>query len=365
MSVGEAMRVLDRERFRLGKAGLGLSLALLAAAIFLADTYTDLEIAVAVLYVAVILVSVWFDRPAVVLWVGAASAGLTILSYLLTPRGAEHAGLVNCLLSLIAIGATTYLAIRIEAAEARARQARAELAHISRVTMMGELTASIAHEVSQPLAGIVANGHAALRWLAATPADPAEARRALERVVADADRAGDVIGRVRRMVAKAPPSRETVDMAALIEDVLSLTRSEIRKAQVTLRTDLADDLPPVIADRVQLQQVVLNLLVNAAEAIGQQETGPRDMLVGAATDGERVTVSIRDTGVSLAPAAIERIFDAFHSTKPGGMGMGLAISRSIVEAHGGTIYAAANPPRGMVFGFTLPVRAATAERNHG
>jgi signal transduction histidine kinase len=121
----------------------------------------------------------------------------------------------------------------------------------------------------------------------------------------------------------------------------------------------------VIADRVQLQQVVLNLLVNAAEAIGQQETGPRDMLVGAASDGEWITVSIRDTGVSLAPAAIERIFDAFHSTKPGGMGMGLAISRSIVEAHGGTIYAAANPPRGMVFGFTLPVRAATAERNHG
>lgn len=356
--------MLDPKRFRLGQMGLGLGLTLLAGAIFVADTYTDLEIAVAVLYVAVILVSVRFDRPAVVLWVGAASAGLTVLSYLLTPRGAQHAGLVNCVLSLVAIGATTYLVLRAEAAEARAREARAGLAHMSRVTMMGELTASIAHEVSQPLAGIVANGHAALRWLAATPPDASEARRALVRVVTDADRAGEVIGRVRRMVAKAPPSREPVDVARLIEDVLALVRSEIRKGQVTLRTDLAGDLPPLWADRIQMQQVVLNLVVNAVEALSQQETGPRDMLVGAATDGATITVSIRDTGVSLAPVAIERVFDAFHSTKPGGMGMGLAISRSIVEAHGGTIYAAANPPRGMVFGFTMPIGATGSERDH-
>jgi C4-dicarboxylate-specific signal transduction histidine kinase len=361
---GRRHAMLDHKRSRLGRTGLGLALPVLAGAIFLADTYTDLEIAVAVLYVAVILVSVRFDRPAIVLWVGAASAGLTVLSYLLTPRGAQHAGLVNCILSLVAIAATTYLVLRTEAAEARTREARAGLAHMSRITMMGELTASIAHEVSQPLAGIVANGNAALRWLAATPPDAAEARRALERVVADADRAGDVIGRVRRMVAKAPPSREAVNVVGLIEDVLSLARSEIRKAQVTLRTDLADNLLPVLADRVQLQQVVLNLVVNAAEALSQQETGPRDMLVSAATDGETVTVSVRDTGISLAPAAIERIFDAFHSTKPGGMGMGLAISRSIVEAHGGTIYAAANPPRGMVFGFTLPAGETGSERNH-
>lgn len=356
--------MLNPKRFRLGRTGIGLCLALLAGVTFVADTYTDLEIAVAVLYVAVILVSVRFDWPALVLWVGGASAGLTVLSYLLTPRGAQHAGLVNCILSLVAIGATTYLVLRAEAAEARTREAGAELAHMSRVTMMGELTASIAHEVSQPLAGIVANGNAALRWLAATPPDAAEARRALERVVADADRAGDVIGRVRRMVAKAPPSRELVDVADLVENVLSLVRSEIRKGQVVLRTDLADNMPPVFADRVQLQQVVLNLVVNAAEALGQQETGPRDILVGAATDGMTITVSVRDSGMSLAPAAIEKVFDAFHSTKPGGMGMGLAISRSIVEAHGGAIYAAANPPRGMVFGFTLPTGGTGSDWSH-
>lgn len=132
---------------------------------------------------------------------------------------------------------------------------------------------------------------------------------------------------------------------------------------MTLRTDLAGDMPPVLADHVQLQQVVLNLVVNAAEALGQQETGPRDMLVGAATDGTTITVSVRDTGVSLAPAAMDRIFDAFHSTKPSRMGMGLAISRTIVEAHGGTIDAAVNPPRGMVFGFTLPVGDTGSDRN--
>ncbi|KRE14601.1 serine/threonine protein kinase [Bosea sp. Root483D1] len=355
----------DRERMRIERPWLWLGLVALMAAIFAADTLTNLEIAVAVLYVAVILISVRFDRPVVVVSFGLGSAVLTVLSYLLTQRGAQESGLVNGALSLIAIAATTYLALRIEAAEARVRQAQAELAHMSRVTTMGELTASIAHEVSQPLAGIVASGHAALRWLAATPSDVGEARRALERVVADADRAGEVVGRVRNLVAKSPPSRDRLDMVALIEEVLTLTRSELRRHRLVLRTDLADDLAQPLGDRVQLQQVVLNLVINAAEAMGGLESGPRDLLVGAASDGGRITVSVRDTGVSLTPAAIEQVFEAFHSTKPGGMGMGLAISRSIVEAHGGTIYAAVNHPRGMVFGFTLPVAGATSERQHG
>lgn len=355
----------DRERMRIERPWLWLGLIASMAAIFIGDTFTSLEIAVAVLYVAVILISVRFDRPAVVVSFGAASAVLTVLSYLLTPRGIQETGLANGALSLIAIGATTYLALRIEAAETRVRQTQADLAHMARVTTMGELTASIAHEVSQPLAGVVANGHAALRWLAATPPDPGEAVWALQRVVADADRAGAVIGRVRNLVAKAPPSRDRLDMSALIEEVLALTRGELRKHRVMLQADLADDLPQPLGDKVQLQQVVLNLVINAAEAMGGLETGPRDLLVGAASDGRTVTVSVRDTGVSLSPAAIEQVFEAFHSTKPGGMGMGLAISRSIVEAHGGTIYAAVNHPRGMVFGFTLPVAGTTSDRQHG
>lgn len=355
----------DRERMRIERPWLWLGLIATMAAIFVGDTFTSLEIAVAVLYVAVILISVRFDRPAVVVSFGAASAVLTVLSYLLTPRGIQEAGLANGALSLIAIGATTYLALRIGEAEARVRQTQAELAHMARVTTMGELAASIAHEVSQPLAGIVASGHAALRWLAARPPDPGEAKRALQRVVADADRAGEVIGRVRNLVAKAPPSRDRLDLGVLIAEVLALTRGELRRNRVVLQTDLADDLPQPLGDKVQLQQVVLNLVINAAEAMGGLDSGPRDLLVGAASDGRTITVSVRDTGVSLSPAAVEQVFEAFHSTKPGGMGMGLAISRSIVEAHGGTIYAAVNHPRGMVFGFTLPVTGATSDRQHG
>uniref|UniRef100_A0A9E8CTI9 histidine kinase n=1 Tax=Bosea sp. NBC_00436 TaxID=2969620 RepID=A0A9E8CTI9_9HYPH len=337
-----------------------LGLSTLAAAIFIADTVTNLEIAVAVLYVAVILISVRSGRPGAVAFVGAVCAGLTVLSYVLTQHGAPESGLVNGVLSLAAIGVTTYLAIRIEAADARTRQAQADLAHMSRVTIMGELAASIAHEVSQPLAGIVASGNAAGRWLAASPPNPGEAQRAIGRVIADADRAGEVIGRVRRLVTKAPPSRDRIDMIELIEEALMLARSELRRNRVVLRTDFAPDLPPPLGDRIQLQQVVLNFVVNGAETMGGLESGPRDMLVSAATDGGKITVSVRDTGVSLAPVVIDRVFDAFYTTKQGGMGMGLAISRSIVEAHGGTVYAAVNHPRGMVFGFTLPVNASTA-----
>ncbi|MGO4735292.1 sensor histidine kinase [Bosea sp. 2KB_26] len=347
--------MLNRERFQIETPLLWPGLLVLAAAIFVADTVTNLEIAVAVLYVAVVLISVRSGRQGAVVLVGAGCAALTVLSYLLTPRGAPESGLVNCALSLLAIGSATYLATRIRAAEARARQAQDDLAHMSRVTTMGELTASIAHEVSQPLAGIVANAHAAIRWLAASPPNPDEAQRALSRVVADADRAGDVIGRVRRLVTKAPPSRDRVDLIELIEEALLLARSEIRRNHVVLRTDFGTDLSSPLGDRVQLQQVVLNFVVNAAEAMGSLETGPRDMLVSAAAGDGKITVSVRDTGISLAPAAIDQVFEAFYTTKPGGMGMGLAISRSIVEAHGGAVYAAVNHPRGMVFGFTLPV----------
>lgn len=333
----------------------------LAGAIFIADTLTDLEIAVGVLYVAVVLISVRFGRPRAVMLVGTGCSILTILSYFLTPRGAPESGLVNCALSLVAIGATTYLAVKIQSAEARVRQAQADLAHMSRVTTMGELTASIAHEVSQPLAAIVANGNAAIRWLAASPPDQDEARQALDRIIKDAGRAGDVIGRVRRLVTRAPPLRDRVDLIDAIQEVLALTRSEVRRNHVLLRTELANDLPAIFGDRVQLQQVILNFVVNAVEAMSGLETGPRELLVSAATDGKKVTVSVRDSGVGLAPAALDRVFAAFYTTKPTGMGMGLAISRSIVEAHGGAVYAAPNLPRGMVFGFTLPVRAEAKE----
>lgn len=334
---------------------LWLGVAVLAGLIFIGDTITDLEIAFAVLYVSVILLAVYSGRTGAIATVGGLCAALTVISYFLTRHGASQAGIVNGILSLVAIGATTYLAIRIETLDARARQAQSELARMSRLMTVGELGSSIAHEVSQPITAIAANGNAALRWLSATPADQGEACRAIERIVADAGRAGDIIGRVRGLVARASPSRDRVDLVEAIMDVLELVRGEIRRSQIRIRAELASDLPLVAGDRVQLQQVILNLVMNAIEALAEVDAETRELLVSAAADERKVTVSLRDTGGGMPAGTLERIFDAFYTTKPNGMGMGLAISRSIVEAHGGTLYAAPNFPRGTVFGFTLPL----------
>ena len=334
---------------------LWLGITILAGLIFIGDTITDLEIAFAVLYVSVILLSVYSGRTEAIAIVGAVCAGLTIASYFLTRHGAWQAGIVNSALSLVAIGATTYLAIRIERLDARTRQAQSELARMSRLMIVGELGTSIAHEVSQPITAIAANGNAALRWLSATPADQDEARRAIERIVADAGRAGDVIGRVRGLVARSSPSRDRIDLVEAIADVLELVRGEIRGNQIHFSAELASDLPLVTGDRVQLQQVILNLVMNAIEALAEFDAETRELLVSAAADERKVTVSVRDTGSGMPVEMLDRIFEAFYTTKPHGMGMGLAICRSIIEAHGGTIYAAPNFPHGTVFGFTLPL----------
>ncbi|EJK79959.1 sensor histidine kinase [Rhizobium sp. AP16] len=331
-----------------------LGITLLAALIFVADTVTNLEIAFAVLYVSVILISVRSGRPGAVMVVGIVCAVLTIVSYCLTRHGDSQSGTVNGAISLLAIAATTYLAIRIEATEARARQAQSELARMSRIMTMGELSTSIAHEVSQPITAIVANGNAALRWLSATPPDQEEARRALDRIVKDAGRAGEVIGRVRSLVARTSPSRDSIDMAETISEALALVRSDIRENHILLRTELANDLPSVTGDRVQLQQVILNFVINAIEAMAGVDAEKRELLVSAAADDRKITISVRDTGMGVPPAASDRMFEAFFTTKTTGMGMGLAISRSIVEAHGGAVYTAPNFPHGAVFGFILP-----------
>lgn len=336
---------------------LWLGISILAGLIFIGDTVTDLEIAFAVLYVSVILLSVYSGRTGAIAFVGVASAALTVVSYFLTRHGAWQSGLINTTLSLLAIGATTYLAIRIERLDAKARLAQSELARMSRLMIVGELGTAIAHEVSQPITAIAANGNAALRWLSATPADQDEARRAIERIVMDAGRAGDVIGRVRGLVARSAPSRDMIDLSEAIVDVLELVRSEIRKSQIHLRTELASDLPLVAGDRVQFQQVILNLIMNATEALTEVDAEARELLVSAAADESKITVSVRDSGIGVPSATLDRIFDAFYTTKPNGMGMGLAISRSIIEAHGGTVYAAPNFPHGTVFGFTLPLDA--------
>jgi signal transduction histidine kinase len=221
---------------------------------------------------------------------------------------------------------------------------------------VGELTASIAHEVNQPLAAIVTNGNATLRWLGGSQPNLGEARLAVQRIIKDSYRASDVISRVRSLVRKAPPRQDAVDLNEIIIEVLALAENEARRNRVSLKQDLPDGLPHVLGDRVQLQQVILNLVMNGIEAIVKQKNGPRELsVVSSNHQPAGVLVAVRDTGEGLDSANLDRVFDAFFSTKPDGMGMGLAISRTIIESHGGRLWADANSPHGAVFQFSLPI----------
>ena len=253
---------------------------------------------------------------------------------------------------------------RIGLAQSRAeealRRAQAELAHVARVTTLGELTASIAHEVNQPIAATVINARAALRWLAAQPPDLDEGRRALVRIVEDGLRAGNIIGRVRDLMKKAPSRADRLDINDAIREVIELARAEAIKNNVSVRTELADRLPFVSGDRVELQQVLLNLIVNAVEAMSNVAEGPRELLISTARAEPDVLVTVRDSGPGLPAAGPERIFESFYTTKPSGLGMGLSISRSIIEAHSGRLWACANAPRGAIFQFTVSADAGSA-----
>jgi PAS domain S-box-containing protein len=240
-------------------------------------------------------------------------------------------------------------------AEEALRTMQMELAHANRVATLGQLTASIAHEVNQPIAATLTNAEAALRWLGAERPDLGEVRQALGRIVRDASRAGAVVHRIRNFSRKAPSRTDRVEINAAIREVIELTRGEAMKHGVAVRTDLAEGLPPIDGDRAELQQVILNLILNAVEAMREMREGSRDLLIGTGkTESGDVLVSVRDSGPGLAPAALEHLFVAFHTTKPNGLGLGLSICRSIVESHGGRLWAEANQPRGAAFRFTVP-----------
>src|ERR1051325_10622310 len=241
------------------------------------------------------------------------------------------------------------------------RERETELAHVTRVMTLGELTASIAHEVNQPLAAIVTNGNACLRWLGGQQPNFVEARNAVERIIKDSYRASEVISRIRALVKKSPPRNDLVDLNEVIIEVVALAQNQARRSRVSLKRELADDLPPVLGDRVQLQQVILNLVVNGLEAMANSKNGERELSISSGKDeSNNLLVAVRDSGTGLDPANLERVFDAFFTTKPDGMGMGLAISRTIVEAHGGRLWATKNSPKGAVFQFTLPRNAERA-----
>jgi PAS domain S-box-containing protein len=244
--------------------------------------------------------------------------------------------------------------------ERRYREALMELTHANRVTTIGQLTASIAHEVNQPIAAAVINAHAALRWLSAQPPDVGEVRQALDRIVKDTKRAGDVVGRIRALIKKEPMRRDAVAINDAILEVVALTRNEAMKNGVSVQTQLTEDLPPIHADRVQLQQVILNLIINAVEAMSRVGEGSRELQISTRIDASNcVLVAVRDSGPGLDPASLGRLFDAFYTTKSSGMGIGLSICRSIIDAHGGRIWATANVPQGATFQFILPWEVAS------
>src|ERR1700730_1001032 len=241
----------------------------------------------------------------------------------------------------------------VRESERRYREVQMELAHANRLATMGQLSASIAHEVNQPITAAVTNAQAALRWLGAQPPDLEEVRQALSRIVKDGNRANDVMDRIRALIKKAPPRRDGLEINEAILEVIALTRGELLKNGISLRTQLAEGLPTIRGDRVELQQVILNLIINAVEAMSGVSEGSRELLIDTGKAGsDGVLVVVRDSGPGLAPAGLERLFDAFYTTKPGGLGMGLSICRSIVEAHGGRLWATANVPPGAIFPFT-------------
>jgi C4-dicarboxylate-specific signal transduction histidine kinase len=240
-------------------------------------------------------------------------------------------------------------------AEEALRATEGELARAARVLSMGELAASVAHEVNQPLTSIVLRGKACLRWLAGAHPNLNEARDSVEHIVDDATRAAEVISRIRALTARRRAERGPVDLNEMIEQVLVLARAELEGAGVTCRAELRDDLPPIRADRLQTQQVLLNLVMNAIEAMRDVTGRPRELVIQTLADGDaHVQVALRDAGVGVASDARPRIFDAFYTTKPGGMGLGLSISRSIVESHGGRLWVEPNDGPGATFRFTLP-----------
>jgi len=329
----------------------------LAISIFVLDTITALEIAIAVFYIVIILMSVSFCRKRGVIIVSAGCVVLTIISYFLSFKGSMESGLVNLVISVLAIAITTFLVLRIESARVAIHEARAHMSHVSRIIALGELTASIAHEVNQPLAAVVTSGNACLRWLNDQAPNIGKAREAVGRMISDANRASEIIVRIRNLARKSPSCRDFLDINELITETLSLMQTEIEKSNIVLDIELSRNLPQVYGDRVQIQQTLLNLFINANEAMMRAEGTNRILSVRTVMGEEsEVQVSVHDSGTGIDPAISDHIFEAFYSTKPDGMGIGLAIVQSILEEHGGRIWQTSNQPSGTSFYFTIPTQ---------
>jgi len=335
---------------------LPLTAVALASAIFIADTITELEIAVPVFYTAVVLIAARFCKKRGIVFVGVACIALTLLSDLLMIDGApSQAGIINTCISLAAIAATTYLAVKIEMEKESTFEARTQLAHVARVTTLGGMTANIAHEVNQPLTAVLVNGNACLHWLDAEPPDLYEARKNITNIVRDAHRASEIVVQVRDLTKGQPSASDWLSVNEIILATTVLIDREIRQNQISIQTQLSDDVPPIKGDRVQIQQVLLNLLLNSIEALRSVAIGSRCLLIVSAKSDSNALISVHDIGKGFSSSDLNCLFDPFYTSKSDGMGIGLTISRSIVESHGGRIWATPNSPCGAVLHFTLPI----------
>jgi C4-dicarboxylate-specific signal transduction histidine kinase len=340
-----------------------LTLAALAGvmvAIFIADTVTDYAIAAAVFHTAVILIAARILSPSLVVILAVACVALTVLSFALTRSGSYDVGIVNTGISIVAIGVTTYLSLRLVAAEAAAHESRERLLRMARVTSLGELTASIAHEVNQPLAAAATSAGACRRWLEQEPPAIDKAIRAADRMVEQTERASAVIARVRGLASGKPPQKSAFDFNALVHEIVAMARDQIERHDIHLRLYLQESLPPVMADRIQIGQVVGNLLINAIEAMSVSTGKARELDLIAEMDGPGfVRFCVADKGPGFRPGEADHLFDAFWTTKKDGVGLGLTICRSIVETNGGRIWSHNNEEGGAMFLVSLPAAAET------
>jgi C4-dicarboxylate-specific signal transduction histidine kinase len=258
------------------------------------------------------------------------------------------------------------IAIERRLSEEALSKVRSELAHVARAQSLGVLTASIAHEINQPLSGIITNASTCLRMLAADPPNIEGACETARRTIRDGNRASDVITRLRALFGKKDTATESVDVNEATREVIALSLGELQRSRVILRAELADDLPPVTGDRVQLQQVILNLVRNASDAMSGVDDRPRQLVIRTERDeDDRVRLIVQDTGVGFDPQAAGRLFEAFYTTKNGGMGIGLSVSRSIIESHHGRLWAAPNDGPGVTFSFSIPRASECVTETHG
>lgn len=368
--------MLGSLRFRLTCLGLWLT----ALAIFFVDILTELDIAVAVLYVLVIMIAMGTCSIRGLHRVAVMCGAMTVIgffaSHLEHPLGTA---LARCLISLTAIGIATWLALKnrrisdelkeqlsllahTHDVEAKLHRAQIELAHISRNTTMGELAASIAHEVNQPLAAITSSAEAANRWLDRPSPDLAEARCAISRAASNARRASEVVSRIRDLTRKTDSHYEDLDLESVVADSLALLDREIQNHQVQLLCKVDGPSPQVSGDRIQLQQVVINLIMNSLQAMLDRKDLPRELHVRIHAKESLAVVEVRDNGPGIDQTHLALLFDAFFTTKEDGMGIGLSICRSIIELHGGRIWADSQPDGGATFSFSLPASTTDTQR---